>query len=123
MSIEITKINPLKKSELIIEHWSPKILGELNNQQIKIAKIKGEFIWHKHDNEDEMFYVLTGSFEMHLRDRIIEMFEGDFIIIPKGIEHKPVANMEATIMLFEPKTTINTGNQINDFTKLDLDIV
>jgi len=117
------KINIKNKAENISEHWSPKIIGELNNQHVKLAKIKGEFIWHKHDNEDELFYVIDGSFEMHLRDRIIEIHKGEMIIIPKGIEHKPVAHSEATIMLFEPNTTINTGNQINDFTKFDLDIV
>lgn len=120
--MEIIKINPLKKSESINEIWSPKIIGELNNQQVKITNIEGEFVWHKHENEDELFYVLDGSFEMHLRDKIIEIFTGELIIIPKGVEHKPVATNRATIMLFEPKTTINTGNQINDFTKYDLDL-
>jgi len=119
----IEKINILSKSVKITEHWSPKIVGELNGQQVKLAKIKGEFTWHKHDNEDELFYVVDGSFEMHLRDRIIEINKGEMIIIPRGVEHKPVANSEAIIMLFEPNTTINTGNQINDFTKIDLDIV
>lgn len=119
----IEKIDILAKTVKITEHWSPKIVCELNGQQVKLAKIKGEFTWHKHDNEDELFYVIDGSFEMHLRDRIIEINKGEMIIIPRGVEHKPVAKSEAIIMLFEPSTTINTGNQINDFTKIDLDIV
>ena len=116
------KINLKEKANLITEHWKPVIIGELNGQYVKLAKIKGEFTWHKHENEDEMFQVVDGWFEMHLRDRIIELQKGDIFIVPKGIEHKPVAPSECLIMLFEPKSTINTGNQINDFTKFDLDL-
>lgn len=115
------KVNIENKLRLIKDHWNPRIAGELNGQQIKLAKFQGEFIWHKHDYEDEMFFVLKGSFDMHLRDRIITLNENEFLIIPKGIEHKPVAQQEVSIMLFEPAGTLNTGNIINDRTRENLD--
>lgn len=108
------------KLELINEYWDPKIAGELNGQHIKLVKFKGEFTWHKHDEEDEMFYVLKGSFIMKLRSGDITINENEFIIIPKGTEHCPYAEEEVSVMLFEPAGTINTGNVINDFTKNDL---
>ena len=114
------KVNINQKFSLFNEYWSPKIVGELNGQYVKLAKFKGEFIWHKHDNEDEMFYVISGKFNMELRDKIIELNEGEFFIVPKGAEHRPVADEEAEVMLFEPKTTQNTGNVNNEFTKNDL---
>jgi len=119
--MEINKVNVREKLSLFSEHWSPKIVGELNGQYVKLAKIKGEFIWHKHDNEDEMFYVLKGKLNMKFRDKTIEINEGEFIIVPKGVEHKPVANVEIEIMLFEPKSTLNTGNLNNEFTKENLE--
>ena len=108
------------KLALINEYWDPKIAGELNGHHIKLVKFKGEFTWHKHENEDEMFYVINGSFIMKLRDGDITINENEFIIIPKGTEHCPYAEEEVSIMLFEPAGTINTGNVINDFTKNDL---
>ncbi len=117
----MNKINIEEKLKLINDHWNPRIAGELNGQQIKLAKFKGEFIWHRHDNEDEMFLVLKGSFKMELRDRTIELKEGEFIIIPKGTEHKPVADEEVSVMLFEPAATLNTGQIVNELTKTDLE--
>ncbi len=117
----MNKVNIEEKLKLINDHWNPRIAGELNGQQIKLAKFKGEFIWHRHDNEDEMFLVLKGCFRMELRDRTIELKEGEFIIIPKGTEHKPVADEEVSIMLFEPAETLNTGQIVNELTKTDLE--
>lgn len=117
----INKSSINEKAKFIKDYWSPIIIGELNGQYIKLAKIKGEFIWHKHENEDEFFQVIEGQMLMHLRDRIIEVNKGELIIIQKNTEHKPVANIETLILLFEPKSTLNTGNQISDLTKFDLD--
>jgi mannose-6-phosphate isomerase-like protein (cupin superfamily) len=115
------KINLFQKFSLFSEHWSPKIIGELNGQQIKLGKFQGEFVWHQHDNEDEAFFVMKGSFNMELRDKIIVLNEGDMVVIPKGVEHKPVAENEAWVMMFEPATTLNTGNVINAKTKTELE--
>ena len=115
------KVNLLQKFSLFDDHWSPKIVGELNGQQVKLVKLQGEFVWHKHDNEDELFFVVKGCFTMELRDQNIELNEGEFLIIPKGVEHKPVAENEAWIMLFEPSATLNTGNVIGEMTKVELE--
>ena len=117
----IQKVSIAEKLSSFSDHWNPRIVGELNGQHVKLAKFKGEFTWHQHANEDELFYVVKGSFEMHLRDRIIEIDQGDFIIIPKGTEHKPVAADEVEVMLFEPASTLNTGDQQNEFTRKDLE--
>ena len=113
----MNKININEKLDLISEYWDPKIVGELNEQYVKLVKFKGEFVWHKHDNEYEMFYVIKGSFKMALRDKTIVLNENEFFIVPKGIEHKPVADDEVSVMLFEPATTLNTGDKINELTK------
>ncbi len=115
------KVNISQKLSLFSEYWSPKVVGELNGQFIKLAKLKGEFIWHSHKNEDEMFYVLKGKLKIEFRDKTTEINEGEFIIVPKGIEHKPLAEEEVSVMLFEPKTTLNTGDINNEFTKEDLE--
>ena len=115
--MNIEKVNINEKFSLFSDYWSPKIVGELNHQHIKLVKFKGAFEWHKHDLEDEMFLVIEGNFTMHLRDRIVNLTRGEFIIIPKGTEHKPEALEQVQVMLFEPATTLNTGNQINTFTK------
>ena len=117
------KINISQKLSQFTDYWNPRIAGELNGQHIKLVKFKGDFIWHKHDNEDEMFLVIKGSFIMELRDGPIHINEGEFIIIPKGMEHRPVATDEVHIMLFEPASTINTGNQINEFTRDQLETI
>lgn len=111
------KVNVEKKLSLFTDYWNPRIAGELNGQLVKLTKLKGEFIWHKHDNEDELFYVLRGKLRMELRDQTIEIHENEFLIVPRGVEHKPVADEEVSIMLFEPATTVNTGNVINEMTK------
>jgi mannose-6-phosphate isomerase-like protein (cupin superfamily) len=115
------KVSLLQKFEQVTEHWSPKVVGELNGQQVKLAKFKGAFVWHHHENEDEAFFVLKGSFRMEYRDRIVSLSEGDMLIVPRGVEHKPVAEEEAWVMLFEPDTTLNTGNILNERTKTELE--
>ncbi|MDQ3276989.1 MAG: cupin domain-containing protein [Bacteroidota bacterium] len=115
------KITLLQKFDGIADYWSPKVVGELNGQQVKLAKFKGEFIWHHHDEEDEAFFVLKGSFQMLYRDKTVELNEGDMLIVPRGVEHKPVAENEVWVMLFEPATTLNTGNIVNERTKKDLE--
>lgn len=104
------KINLAEKLSSFSDYFNPRIAGELNGQQVKLVKFKGEFVWHHHENEDELFYVVKGSFDMHLRDKVVTINEGEFIIIPRGIEHKPAADEEVEIMLFEPAATLNTGN-------------
>lgn len=115
------KVNLLQKFDLVTEHWSPKIVGELNGQQVKLVKLKGEFVWHQHEEEDEAFFVMKGSFRMELRDKVIVLNEGEMLVIPKGVDHKPVADEEAWVMLFEPVTTLNTGNVFNEKTKAELE--
>ena len=104
------KVNIEEKLSLFSDHWNPRIIGELNGQHVKVVKLKGEFVWHKHDEEDEMFYVLKGSFKLQYRDRTIELHENEFIIVPKGVEHRSVAKNEVAVMLFEPVTTVRTGD-------------
>lgn len=114
------KINLFEKLNKINDYWNPKIVGELNGQHIKLAKFIGEFIWHKHDNEDEMFLVIQGSFTLEFRDKKVELSENDFIIVPRGVEHKPVAAEEVSVLLFEPISTLNTGTIYNELTKENL---
>lgn len=115
------KVNLEEKFKLFSEHWTPKIVGELNGQQVKLAKLKGEFVWHKHENEDELFFVVKGNLKMAYRDRIVEVNENEFLIVPKGVEHKPIADNEVYVMLFEPASTLNTGNVKGDLTKENLE--
>ena len=110
------KINIYDKLNLFNEYWSPKILGEVNESYVKVAKLKGEFLWHIHENEDEMFYILKGLLIIRFRDKDVILNEGEFIIIPKGIEHMPVAKEEVYVMLIEAKTTLNTGDVRNERT-------
>ena len=98
------------------DHWSPKIVGELNGQLVKLAKLKGEFVWHHHEKEDELFMVIKGELTIKLKDKDIHLTEGQFFIIPKGVEHMPVAKKECHVMLFEPKAVLNTGNVVNEKT-------
>jgi len=116
----MNKINLSEKFELFSEYWSPKVVGELNGQQVKLVKFKGPFVWHHHEAEDELFYVVKGSFDMEFRDRTVTINEGEFIIVPKGIEHRPNAPEEVQILLFEPATTLNTGNTENERTVKNL---
>ncbi|WP_291568256.1 MULTISPECIES: cupin domain-containing protein [unclassified Clostridium] len=110
------KVNICEKLSLFNEYWNPKILGEVNESYVKVAKFKGEFLWHIHENEDEMFYVLKGQLIIKFRDKDITLNQGEFLIIPKGTEHMPVAEEEVHVMLIEAKTTLNTGNVINERT-------
>ncbi len=102
------------------DYWSPKIVGELNDFHVKLVKVKGEFVWHHHDAEDEMFLVVKGRLVIQLRERDIVLEEGEFTIIPQGVEHRPVAEEEAHVLLLEPKSTLNTGNIVNERTVTDL---
>ena len=111
------KVNIAQKLSLFNDYWNPRIVGELNGQHVKLVKFQGEFVWHKHDNEDELFYVLKGEFKMEFRDKTVEVKENEFIIVPKGIEHRPVAKNEVAVMLFEPNTTLNTGDKKGDLTR------
>jgi len=106
----LKKVNLSEKFSLFVKHWEPKIVGELNGQYVKIAKLKGEFVWHKHKHEDELFMVIKGSLTIKLREKDICLNEGEFFIIPRGIEHMPVAEKEVHVLMFEPKGTINTGD-------------
>ena len=110
-------INIAKKFTRIDDHWSPKIIGELNGQHVKIAKIQGEFIWHHHEEEDELFMVIKGHLYMDFRDRTVEVLPGEMLIVPRGVEHRPRALTETQIMMFEPATTLNTGNVLNERTR------
>jgi len=116
-------INIQEKFSLFSEFWSPKIVGELNGQYVKVVKLKGEFVWHKHDHEDEMFLVIKGVLKIEFRDRTETIHENEFIIVPKGIEHKPIADEEVWVMLFEPKETLNTGDVTSAFTKENLESI
>jgi len=104
------KVNIGEKLALINEHWRPKVVAELNGQEVKVVKFQGAFPWHHHENEDEMFLALKGSFRIEFRDRNVDLDEGDFIVIPRGVEHRPVAEDEVEVMLFEPAGIRNTGN-------------
>lgn len=122
--METNKVDILEKFGLFAEHWSPKIVGELNGQHVKLAKLKGEFVWHKHDYEDELFFVVKGRLTIEFRDRTVVLEPNNFIIVPKGIEHKPVAEEEVWVMLFEPASTLNTGDaKDSELTKTHLDTI
>jgi mannose-6-phosphate isomerase-like protein (cupin superfamily) len=117
----IEKVNLSEKFGLFNEHWSPKIAGEVNDAFVKLVKFRGEFVWHKHDTEDEMFFVVKGEITIKLRDGDVRLGEGEFVIIPRGVEHKPFAEEEAHVLLFEPKTVLNTGDVVNDLTQPELE--
>jgi mannose-6-phosphate isomerase-like protein (cupin superfamily) len=111
------KINIAQKFSQIHDHYNPRIAAELNGQQVKFVKFQGEFVFHHHDNEDEMFLVVQGRFRMEFKDRHVWIEEGEFIVIPRGVEHRPVAEGEVSVILFEPATTLNTGNVENELTQ------
>jgi len=115
------KVNLLQKFSLFNDQWSPKIVGELNGQHIKLAKVEGPFIWHKHEIEDELFLIVKGTLNIEFRDRTVILNEGEFLIVPRGVEHRPVAVEEVWILLFEPATTLNTGNIVDEKTKQELE--
>jgi mannose-6-phosphate isomerase-like protein (cupin superfamily) len=111
------KININEKFSQVKEYWHPHIIGELNGQHVKAGKQMGEFVWHFHENEDELFLVVEGQLEMHFRDKVVLINPGEFIIVPRGVEHKPVAKIPTSTILFEPAGTLNTGNVKNELTK------
>ena len=119
--MEIKSVNLVEKFKQVQDYWYPAIIGKLNGQLVKIAKIKGDFVWHKHNEEDELFFVMEGKLEIALKDQVIILKEGEFTIIPKGVLHKPMAKEEVKVLLFEPESTVNTGDTINDFTQSDLE--
>ena len=118
---KITKVNLQQKFAKIHEHWQPRIAGELNGQLVKLAKLQGEFVAHTHDEEDELFFVISGTLFIELQDQTLEINPGEFVVIPKGVEHKPYANEEVELLLFEPASTLNTGDKVNDMTVTELD--
>lgn len=115
------KVNLQEKLATFSRHWQPKIVGELNNQLVKLVKFQGSFVWHHHETEDEMFMVVRGRFRMEFRDREVWLEEGEFIIVPRGVEHRPVADEEAHVLLFEPASTLNTGNTESEMTVRELE--
>jgi mannose-6-phosphate isomerase-like protein (cupin superfamily) len=114
-------VNLKDKLSKVRGHWSPKIVGELNDSYVKVVKFTGEFVWHHHENEDELFLVIKGKLRMKFRDREVAVAPGEFIIVPKGVEHLPVADEEVEVVLLEPKTTLNTGNVRNERTLVELE--
>ena len=115
------KVNIAEKFSLFTDYCNPRIIVELNGQHVKAVKLKGEFVWHSHEHEDELFLVIKGKFNMELRDKTVSINEGEFFIVPRGMEHKPVAEEEAHILLFEPATTLNTGDVQNELTRRTLE--
>jgi mannose-6-phosphate isomerase-like protein (cupin superfamily) len=114
------KINITQKLMLFSDYWNPRIVGELNGQHVKLVKLKGEFVWHHHEEEDELFYVVEGTLRMEFRDRTEILQPGEMIVVPRKVEHRPVAEEEVHIMLFEPASTLNTGNTEGELTRKDL---
>jgi mannose-6-phosphate isomerase-like protein (cupin superfamily) len=119
----VEKVNIAEKLAMFSEHWTPKVVGELNGQHVKLVKLLGEFVWHRHDDEDELFLVVKGRFRMEFRDRNVWIEEGEFVVVPRGVEHRPVADEEAHILLFEPASTLNTGSAGGELTASELERV
>jgi mannose-6-phosphate isomerase-like protein (cupin superfamily) len=117
----VEKVNLAEKLACFSDHWSPKVVGELNGQHVKLVKFAGPFTWHHHETEDELFLVVKGRFRMEFRDRDVWLEEGELIVVPRGTEHRPVADEEVHVLLFEPATTLNTGNVTNERTVATLD--
>lgn len=112
----ITKVNLADKFGLFADHWHPRVVGELNDSYVKLAKLEGEFVWHQHAEEDEMFLVIKGTLRIRLRDQEVTVSEGEFVVIPKGVEHYPIAEEEVHVLLLEPKSTLHTGDVVTDKT-------
>lgn len=115
------KINLAQKLSLFSDYWNPRIVGELNGQHVKLVKLNGEFVWHKHDDEDELFLVIDGNLKIEFRDKIVHLAPNEFLIVPKGIEHRPVADEEVSVLLFEPASTLNTGDTKGELTRETLE--
>ena len=112
----MTKVNLAEKLAVFDDHWNPRIVGELNGQHVKLVKFRGEFVWHRHEYEDELFLVVKGRFRMEFRDRQVGLEEGEFLVVPRGVEHRPVADEEVHVLLFEPAGTRNTGDMTDERT-------
>lgn len=117
------KVNLAEKLALFDDHWHPRVVGDLNGQQVKLVKFQGEFVWHHHQQEDELFLVVKGKFQMQFRDRTVDLQEGEFIVVPRGVEHRPVAETEVQVLLFEPASVLNTGNVENELTVAELEMI
>jgi len=117
----VDKVSLAQKFASFDDLWSPKVAAELNGQQVKLAKLHGEFVWHQHDDEDELFLVVSGRLRIEFRDRVVELGAGEFLVVPRGVEHKPVAEELCEVVLFEPASTLNTGNVREQRTRDDLD--
>jgi len=115
------KVSLAHKLSLFHDHWHPRIVGELNGQHVKLVKFQGEFVWHHHEHEDELFLVVEGRFRMEFRDRDVWLERGEFLIVPRGVEHRPVADEEVSVLLFEPASTVNTGNEAGPLTRSTLE--
>jgi len=115
------KVNLAEKFSGFADLWSPKVVGELNGQQVKLAKLHGAFVWHHHEREDELFLVVRGRLRIELRDGAVTLEEGEFLVVPRGVQHRPVADDPCEVLLFEPASTLNTGNVRDERTKDDLD--
>ena len=116
----IEKINVEEKFARFSDYWNPRVAAELNGQHVKLVRLKGEFVWHRHEHEDEMFYVIKGTLRINFRDRLVTLTENEFIVVPRGMEHKPVADEEVLVMLFEPASTLNTGDATSELTRSTL---
>ncbi len=117
------KVNLIEKFALFSDYWSPKLVGEVNDFDVKLAKLKGEFVWHHHENEDELFLIHKGKLTIKLKDRDIELSAGEFFIVPRGVEHMPVAEEECQVLMLEPKSTLNTGNVRSEHTVTNVETV
>lgn len=115
------KVSLADKLSQFADHWNPRIVGELNDQHVKLVKFQGEFVWHRHEHEDEMFLVVGGRFRMDFRERHVWLEQGEFLIVPRGVEHRPVAEQEVSVLLFEPAGTVNTGDAVDARTRRDLE--
>lgn len=115
------KVNVAEKLKAIGDYWNPRVVGELNEQMVKLVKLKGEFVWHHHENEDEMFFVVKGMLRIEFRGKHVFLEEGEFLVVPRGVEHRPVAEEEVHVLLFEPESTLNTGNVRNERTRENLE--
>lgn len=115
------KVNLAEKLKLFSDRWSPKIVGSVNDFHVKLVKLQGEFVWHHHEREDELFLVVSGRLRMQFRERTVVLEPGEFIVVPRGVEHCPAADEECSILLLEPKTTLNTGNVVSERTRAELE--
>lgn len=122
-AVPLQKVDVREKFGLFADHWNPRIVADLNGQQVKLVRFQGPFVWHSHEDEDEMFFVVSGSFTMELRDGDVRLTAGPFLVVPRGVEHRPVAEEEVCVMLFEPASTLNTGDAGGDLTRTELDRV